>query len=85
VVPNPAYRTVQIGFDLARAETVDLAVLDVTGRVVGRVPSQAWEAGRWHAGWDGRGEDGRRVPAGVYWVEMSAGRQVGRSKFTLLR
>jgi hypothetical protein len=85
VVPNPAYGSVQFSFDLARAATVDLAILDVTGRVVGTVPSRAWDAGRWQAGWDGRGEDGRRVPAGVYWVEMSAGRPVGRSKFTLLR
>ena len=86
VVPNPASGSVQIGFDLARSETVELAILDVTGRVVGKLPSLAWEAGRWRTGWDGRGRDGQRVPAGVYWVEMSAGtRPVGRSKFILLR
>ena len=85
VAPNPAYGGVQIAFDLAHAATVDFAILDVTGRIVGRVPAKAWAAGRWQAGWDGRSEDGRRVPAGVYWVEMSGGGPVARSKFTLLR
>jgi hypothetical protein len=86
VAPNPAFGNVQIDFHLARPERVELAIVDVAGRVVSKLPSRSWEAGRWQERWDGRGRDGQRLPTGVYWVEMSAGaREVGRSKFILLR
>ncbi len=84
--PNPAAGSVQIAFDLHERGAVDLEILDVAGRVVAALPSRSWEPGSWQAPWDGRGRNGDRVPAGVYWVRMAAGaREIGRSKFILLK
>jgi subtilisin family serine protease len=85
-VPNPARGSVEISFDLANRESVDLQILDVSGRLVTNLPARDWEAGRWHTQWNLRAGDGGRVPAGVYWVRMATGsREVGRNKFIVLR
>jgi len=84
--PNPAAGSVQITFDLHERGPVELEILDVAGRVVVALPGHDWEAGTWQTPWDGRSAGGSRMPAGVYWVRMAVGpREVGRSKFILLR
>jgi flagellar hook assembly protein FlgD len=85
-VPNPARGSVEIAFELADRGSVDLQILDVSGRLVAMLPTRDWEAGSWHTQWNLRAGDGGRVPAGVYWVRMATNaREVGRNKFIVLR
>ncbi len=83
--PNPSRGGVGIAFSLRSAATVAFQVLDLTGRQVALVPARACEAGRGTATWDGRGDGGARLPAGLYFVRMTAGeRVVGTTRVTLL-
>jgi hypothetical protein len=66
-VPNPFNPSTVISFTLARGESVNLAIYDLRGRVVRRlVDGGALPAGSHDVAWDGRGDDGRSVAAGVY-------------------
>jgi hypothetical protein len=70
--PNPitSTKTTKIRYALPSAGPVDLRIYDVQGRRV-RVLSDGYkEAGAHLTTWDGKNEDGRSVPAGVYYYEL---------------
>lgn len=65
--PNPFNPSTVISFTLAGSESVTLAIYDLRGRVVRRlVDGGALTAGSHDVAWDGRGDDGHSVAAGVY-------------------
>ncbi len=72
--PNPFSSTTIIRYELSRAETVHLGVYDVAGRLVrSLVSGEQVPAGLRQVIWDGRGENGRAMPMGVYFYRMDAG------------
>ena len=72
VAPQPFGRAVTVVIALARASETRVAVFDLDGRLVRTLlPSSVAGAGRRTLVWDGIGDDGRTVPAGVYWVRMA--------------
>ena len=74
-----------IAFAVPIAGPVRLQVLDVGGRVVATLVENPRDAG-WHeVVWDGRSEDGRSMPSGVYLARLEAGGQVAHGRMTLLR
>ena len=84
--PNPTRGDVRIDFELGRADKVDLAVVDVAGRIVARVAGRDFSPGSWSEHWAGKDSNGRPVPAGTYWVRMTAGgREIGRQKVLVVR
>lgn len=71
VWPNPFATTTSIEFALAREGPITLTVFDLLGRSVRVLAhSPRTSAGAHVIRWDGRGEDGRFVNAGVYFVRM---------------
>jgi len=91
--PNPAQDEVSLAYWLAAADEVTAAVYDARGRRVRTVDLGAQpatgpredggEPRRWV--WDGRDQDGRRVAAGVYWLELRTREDRSVRKVTLLR
>jgi hypothetical protein len=71
VSPNPFRSGTRIAFALERPGTVDLTVVDLEGRRVRALTvGQPFGAGPQSVSWDGRRDDGRVAPAGVYWVRL---------------
>lgn len=68
--PNPSRGPAAVSFRLPQAGRASLAVYDVAGRRLARVADRQLGAGRHELTWDGRGADGRRVPAGVYLLRL---------------
>ena len=64
--PNPFNPRTEIRFDLLRAETVELAVYDLTGRRVAGLHRGSVPQGILTATWNGRDDEGRAQPGGVY-------------------
>ncbi len=83
--PNPFSSATAIRFDLPRASHVRIEVFDVQGRRVAVVADGPAEAGRHAARWDGSGELGLRVPAGIYLCRMSAGDFRAERRISLMR
>jgi hypothetical protein len=70
--PNPTRGAVLVDFSLPRAGAADIAVYSVGGRLARVLHSGPAAVGTHALRWDGRGDDGRRVSAGVYIVEIRA-------------
>jgi hypothetical protein len=70
--PSPTRGATSIPFQLARSGRVRLAIYDVAGRLRRVVLDQALGPGAHSTHWDGRGSDGARVPAGVYFLRLES-------------
>lgn len=69
--PNPARGPVTAEFTLAKDEVhASLGLYDLSGRLVRRIVDGARSAGVQRVVWDGRGADGSRPKAGVYFLRL---------------
>lgn len=71
-VPNPLRTATTIAFGLAERGAVSLRIYDVTGKVVRSLVDGERPAGHYREAWDGRADDGSRVPSGVYFCRLVA-------------
>lgn len=83
--PNPAFRRVSLSFASGLAGDPTILVTDVLGRTVRRFTQTRIERGEHRIEWDGRDDQGARVPAGVYLVRLSLGHQSRQTRVTLLQ
>jgi hypothetical protein len=84
VGPNPVTGATRVSYALARAGAASLNIYDATGRRVRNLVSGLLKAGVYAANWDGRDAGGRPVPAGVYYVRLSADRS-STARVTVVR
>jgi hypothetical protein len=73
VAPNPSAGRLVAAFSLARGGPTRVDILDVAGRRVATLVDWRLPAGNHRVPWDGAGESGRPVPAGVYFVRVATG------------
>jgi hypothetical protein len=83
--PNPFARGTSVNYELADYGTVELTVHDVSGRLVQRLGIGPRQRGFHTVRWDGTDAHGRTVPAGVYFVRLSAGGVASTGCLTLVR
>ncbi|MCK4546983.1 MAG: right-handed parallel beta-helix repeat-containing protein [Candidatus Eisenbacteria sp.] len=84
--PNPFGARVTISYEMPEEARIELAVYDVHGRLVRNLETGSRLPGRHLIQWDGRGEDGRALPSGVYFCRLEIeGRLVETRKLALLR
>ena len=85
VRPNPFRNRTGVELSLPEAGPVRAVVYDVAGRQVRTVVDGVLAATRHEILWDGRGDDGRPLPAGVYFLEVQADGQTFQRKFVRVR
>ncbi len=83
--PHPFSGSLELAFDLPRAETVTLEIFSVDGRAVRRLARGAFEAGPHRLMWDGRDGSGTPVPAGLYFARLTAGSKSVTARAARLR
>jgi len=83
-VPNPFRTSTSIAYDLDHSGRVRLAIYDALGRRVRCLVDHAQAAGSHEVRWNGRSEDGRQVPMGIYFVKLDAAGTAGWRRVTLL-
>jgi len=71
--PNPFRGTGEIAFDLPKATRVELAIHDLSGRLVRTLVSGDVSQGRHAVRWDGKDALGHSAASGVYLVTLRAG------------
>ncbi len=69
-IPNPSITVSRLRFELARGGPVTLDLFDALGRRVVTLARRDFVAGAHEVGWDGRGDDGRLVANGVYFLRL---------------
>jgi hypothetical protein len=83
--PNPFNPATSIPFDVGRAGRVRLHVFDVSGRLVRTLVDRDLPAGRHHARWDGRDDQGRAAASGRYFYRLRTGETVLTRNLALIR
>ena len=83
--PNPFNPTTRIAFDLSAVGRVEIAVYDVSGRLVATLVDRELPAGRHTAIWNGRAADGRPAASGIYFCTLRAAGVTETKKLVLLR
>jgi hypothetical protein len=83
VFPNPSSGAATVRFELAREAQVDIDVYDLRGARVRRITSGRRNAGAYSETWDGRDQQGRRLPIGLYLVRFDADRHHESRKLVL--
>ena len=77
VTPNPGSGPVRIDLQLARAARIatetELALFDLAGRRVATIDRQTMTTGLRSVTWNGRLDDGRVAPAGLYLLRFRSG------------
>jgi hypothetical protein len=68
--PNPSARVVSFEFDLPRAASISIDILDIQGRRVRGLERGFVTPGRHIREWDGFDDYGGRAPAGVYFLRL---------------
>lgn len=71
--PSPFAGETRLRLDLPEPRPVRAAVLDLTGRCVRQLCARTFSGGSHEIRWDGRGDEGRLLPSGVYLVRIEAG------------
>ena len=84
--PNPFSASTTVRFDLLESSRVKLAVYDMAGRVTRRLDERAFATpGSYLVAWDGRGDDGRAAPPGVYFYRLETDRGVQTARVVRVR
>jgi DNA-binding beta-propeller fold protein YncE len=83
--PNPFAHDTMIAFELARSETVRLAVYDAGGRMVRTLVRGTEGPGRHEARWDGRTDAGGTAAPGVYFYRLEAAGEARSARMTRVR
>jgi hypothetical protein len=83
--PSPFTQSTTIRFGLEREGTVDLAIFDLFGREVRRLLNGVEGAGYSIVQWDGRGDEGLPLPAGVYLIRLRANGVTQTGRVRLVR
>jgi flagellar hook assembly protein FlgD len=62
-------------YTLAKASTVTIEVFDAAGGLVRRFAEGQRPAGAFSVPWDGRDDNGRALPTGVYFAKIVTGQE----------
>lgn len=84
-VPNPFASETTVSFTTPQRGRVELAVYDVAGHRVATLFSGEKGAGEHSLRWDGMGDNGRRVGAGIYFCRINAGKESLTRKLVVVR
>jgi hypothetical protein len=85
VSPNPFHETTTIRFDGSRGPRAWVTVNDVSGRRLRTLTEEGLSSKTGIVSWDGRDDQARDLPSGVYFVRISTGSEVETRKVIKLR
>jgi hypothetical protein len=81
---NPVRGSATLELDIPTSGMVDVAIHDLSGRVIARLVNRVLEPGNHHIKWDGHGLGGNPCPAGVYFVHAAQQGRAVTQKLVLL-
>jgi hypothetical protein len=83
--PNPFNPETTIAFALGRREQIELAVYELTGKLVTVLARGAYAPGTHTVGWNGRDPTGKAMPSGSYLVRLKTESGVETRKVMLVQ
>jgi hypothetical protein len=85
VEPGPAGGSCTVRFELPAPGAARVSILDPSGRRIRLIEAGVLSAGAHRVGWDGRDDQGREAPSGVYFVSLATPEGWRAARFVRLR
>jgi hypothetical protein len=82
--PNPFSENASITFNLAKAAKVKVRIYNSIGQLVKTVIDDVCEAGASMLRWNGRDDEGKRLPSGIYFYSLETEGYKGSGKMIML-
>jgi flagellar hook assembly protein FlgD len=83
--PNPSTGQVVIRYTLPKPMAVTIEVFDAAGALVRRLEEGQRQAGAFSTPWDGRDDNGRQLPTGVYFTRIMTGQGSAMGRAVIAR
>ena len=83
--PNPFNPKTTVSYYVPEAGYVELAVFDISGRMIKRLVDETVGAGDHSVAWMGVDQRGSRVASGVYFFRMRAGGVVDTKRVVMIK
>jgi hypothetical protein len=83
--PNPFNPRTAVRFSVAARGPVQLAIYDVSGRLVKTLVDKPMDAGLHSVVWDGTDNKNHKVTSGIYWSQLKVGDYFSNKKMVLLK
>ncbi len=83
--PNPFNPNTQIAYTLEEPAVVEVAIYNLTGRLMRSYRQGSQSAGSYSVYWNGRTADGQPAPSGVYFYRIQAGNEVLTDRMLLMK
>jgi flagellar hook assembly protein FlgD len=83
--PNPSTGQVMIRYTLPKPTVVTIEVFDAAGSMVRRLDEGQRPAGAFSTPWDGRDDNGRDLPTGVYFARIVTGQGSAMGRAVIAR
>jgi hypothetical protein len=83
--PNPFNPRTTFSYTLPAAGAVRVGVYDIDGNLVRTLVSASQDEGSHEVAWDGRADDGGRLPSGVYFGRIESSSATQTQKVTLVK
>ena len=85
VAPSPSFGEVSILYRLPVATAISLEIFNAAGALVRRLAEGQRPAGAFSTPWDGRDDNGREMPTGVYFARIVTGQGSTTGRVVLAR
>lgn len=85
VHPNPCFQQAEIQFLLPADGEVRLGIYNLLGQQLRILVNAALMRGNHSLAWNGTDENGRTLPAGIYWLVIKMGGMINSQKFVILK
>lgn len=73
LIPNPAFGTAGILYLIEKPSWAELRVVEPSGKTIKVLDRGQMETGAYWISWDGTDETGRKMPKGIYFVNLTVG------------
>ncbi len=83
--PNPFNPSTRVRWSLPNAAEAEVGIYDLKGRRVRQLAGGMYPAGDHSVLWTGRDEEGRKVPSGIYFVQLRSGADRDATRLVLIK
>lgn len=83
--PNPFNPSTTIRYAVAEKSAVTLRIFNTLGEEIRTLVSDSRERGVYEVAWDGRADNGKEVPSGLYFYQLTAGNFTATQKMLFVK
>ena len=83
--PNPFISSTTISYTLPTDETVEIAIVDLNGKIIQTLPGGNQSPGEHTLTWDGKSCTGQKVQSGIYFCKVKFNNQIQTNKMVIIK